>query len=187
MEAPLMDFAELSAPDIAARTGQEIEKFKTAVYSWVQRNGLTPEQIEKNIEITKRRIYNDWQRAGIPNNYEYDLYSVYRSPVEQIQAFVDGWKAARESKHVLGKAGDIHIYKNGARLRGDQMAAFYNQYIKNRFLDFTLLYEWGFHTHWIGNGNGQGAAAGLGLGLNKNTLITVGILAAAYFLFTDKG
>jgi hypothetical protein len=157
------------------RSPQEIAEFTSDVYDWVSRNALSDDRLAANIAKTERDIINDWHKAAIPPEYSFYIYSLYRSPVEQIQTFKDGWSAARESRHILGQAGDVHVLKNGVRIKGAEMRDFYEQYIKGKFLDFTLVYDWGFHTHWIGE---LTKAA-------KNPLVWLAVGAVIYFLLKE--
>jgi hypothetical protein len=156
-------------PDAAS-----LEAFKSKLYSWIEFNAITPEIITANVEETENRLIDSMYSTSIPQDYKYDMYSMYRTPAEQIQAYADGWEAVPESRHVIGKAVDVHIYKNGQRVRGEEMKQFYYEYIDGKLpdFDFTKLYDWGFHAHWEGDLHKK-------LGIGALALV----VAAIYYLF----
>jgi hypothetical protein len=131
-----------------SRTAEEIESFKQGIIAWLNTNPRTEAEIKDNVIKTAARINQDWSAAGIPADYTYEIYSAFRSPEDQTATFIQGWEAAIKSYHPLGQAADIHVFKNGSRIKGAEMKDFYNQYISGKFLEYTKLYDWGFHTHW---------------------------------------
>jgi hypothetical protein len=154
-----MQTARLIQPREIWTLGQErpsaaaIDEFKIKLLNWIEFNAINPDILKRNIDETENRFIDSMNAANFPTVYKYDMYSIYRTPTEQVQAYSDGWQAATESRHVLGKAGDIHIYKDGRRLRGQEMSEFYYTYIDGKLpdFDFTKLYDWGFHAHWEGD------------------------------------
>jgi len=130
------------------RTAQELKDFTASLMEWFKNSGISSEQLKKNIIDTTARIETDWRAANIPALYTYELYSVYRTPEEQIKTYADGWEADPHTRHIFGQAADIHIFNDGKRIYDAEMSDFFNQYIKGNFLEYQKLYTWGFHTHW---------------------------------------
>lgn len=145
------------------RTEQEVLTFTESLMTWWKNSGISAEQLKKNIIDTTARIEKDWRAANIPDLYNYELHSVYRTPEEQIETFKEDWQADPHTRHVFGQAADVHIFKDGKRIYDNEMKDFFNQYIAGKFLEYQKLYTWGFHTHWKTATKAIITAAGLAL------------------------